>query len=105
MRPDNLSLIWTLAWLVFRKDSPYIAEPVSDTACRNVMYGVSLYLNTSGTSEAIGTLSLGDDNCPTNEADFVKTTLTLYTSFAGSAGAAYAQHVSPFRRMARKSRR
>jgi Niemann-Pick C1 protein len=74
------------------KDSPYIAEPVSDAAYRNVMYGLSLYLNTSGTSEAIGNVTLGDDNWPTNEADFVKS-LTLYASFEGP-GAAYAQDVT-----------
>jgi hypothetical protein len=89
------------------KDSLYIAEPVSDTACHDVIYRLALYLNTSGTSEAIGTVSLGDDYWPTNEADFAKTTLTLYTSFAGPAGAAAyaAQHVSPLRRIAQKPRR
>ena len=40
-------------------DSPYIAEPVSDSAYRNVMSGLSLFLTTAG-SEAIGNVTLGD---------------------------------------------
>jgi Niemann-Pick C1 protein len=72
-------------------DSPYIAEPVSEQAYSNVMAGLHLHLNTSGT-EAIGNVTLGEDNWPTNEKDFV-TTMSLYTSYTGP-GAAYVQYVS-----------
>ena len=70
---------------------PYIAEPVSEEAYRNVMDGFAEFLVNFGT-EAIGGASLGDDNWPTTEADFVST-LALYASFAGP-GAQYAQDVA-----------
>lgn len=71
--------------------SPYIAEPVAESVYRNVIQGLSNYLSTSG-SGAIGNVTLGDDNWPTNEDDFV-TTLTLFASFTGP-GAIYASDVS-----------
>jgi predicted RND superfamily exporter protein len=71
--------------------SPFIAEPVSEEAYRNVMRGMYTYLITSG-SGAIGNATLGDDNWPANEADFVSS-LSLYTSVNGP-GSVYAQDVS-----------
>ncbi len=72
-------------------DAPYIAEPVSAALYRNVMDGLSRYLSTSGT-ESIGNVTLGNDDWPTSEADFVLT-LAMYASFEGP-GAQYAQDVS-----------
>jgi Niemann-Pick C1 protein len=71
--------------------SPFIAEPVSEEAYRNVMRGLYTYLITSG-SGAIGNVTLGDDNWPINEANFVST-LSFYTSVNGP-GSVYAQDVS-----------
>ena len=70
---------------------PYISEPVSEEAYRNVMSGFAEYLAESGTG-AIGGAPLGDDNWPTTEADFVST-LALYASITGP-GAEYAQDVA-----------
>jgi Niemann-Pick C1 protein len=70
---------------------PYISEPVSEEAYRNVMDGLSQYLASFGTS-AIGGAALGDDGWPTTKADFVST-LALYASNSGP-GAVYAQDVS-----------
>lgn len=72
-------------------DAPYIAEPVSVAAYRNVLHGLSLYLNTSG-SEMIGNATLGADNWPITEDDFTYT-LGMYASFEGP-GAQYAQDIS-----------
>ena len=70
---------------------PYIAEPVSEDAYRNVMAGLAQYLATSGTA-AIGGATLGSDNWPTTEADFVST-LAAYASFTGP-GAVYSRDVA-----------
>ena len=70
---------------------PYISEPVSEEAYRNVMTGLSQYLQTSGTG-AIGGATLGSDSWPTTEADFVST-LAEYASPRGP-GAIYARDVS-----------
>jgi len=70
---------------------PYIAEPVTANAYRNVMAGLSTYLEESG-STAVGNVELGDDNWPKTEEDFV-TTLAMYTNFMGP-GAIYSQDVS-----------
>jgi Niemann-Pick C1 protein len=73
------------------KISPYIAEPTSASTYQNVMAGLSKYLAESGTG-AIGNATLGDDNWPNTEDDFVLT-LKNYASFQGP-GAQYAQDVS-----------
>lgn len=70
---------------------PYISEPVSEEAYRNVMDGFSQYLETNGT-DAIGGAELGEDGWPTSEADFVST-LKLYASIIGP-GSKYVQDVS-----------
>jgi Niemann-Pick C1 protein len=70
---------------------PYIAEPVSEDAYRNVMSGLYDYLVTEGTA-AIGGVALGSDSWPTNEEDFVLT-LENYADFTGPGGR-YAQDVS-----------
>lgn len=70
--------------------APYIAEPVSEEAYRNVMAGLHTYLIENGSS-AVGNATLGPDNWPTNEQDFF-TTLSMYTSFTGP-GSVYAQDV------------
>ena len=72
--------------------SPYIAEPVSEEAYRNVMTGFGDNLNPTGSTEEIGSIELGEDNWPTNNADFVKA-LSLYASITGP-GAVYAPNVS-----------
>jgi Niemann-Pick C1 protein len=74
------------------EDAPYIAEPSSSEAYKNVMEGLSLYLNASG-SASIGNVSLGDDNWPTTQEDFV-IALKNYTSFGSPGSADYAQDVS-----------
>ena len=71
-------------------EPPYIAEPVSEAAYRNVMAGLRKYLIENGSSR-IGNVTLGDDDWPTNEEDFY-TSLSLYASFTGP-GAMYAQDV------------
>lgn len=73
------------------EDPPYIAEPNTEETYKNVMSGLSEYLATQGTSE-IGGVQLGDDNWPTNYADFV-TTLKEYSDFTGP-GAQYARALS-----------
>jgi hypothetical protein len=70
---------------------PYISEPVSQEAYRNVMSGYYDFIQTSGTGP-VGAVDVGDDGWPTSEADFVRS-LSLYASFTGP-GAAYAQDVS-----------
>jgi len=70
---------------------PYIAEPVSEDAYRNVMDGLARYLTEFGTG-AIGGAELGDDGWPTNQTDFVLT-LQQYASFSGPGGI-YAQDIS-----------
>jgi predicted RND superfamily exporter protein len=70
---------------------PYIAEPVSEEAYRNVMSGLSQYLAINGTSQ-IGNVALGEDGWPTTESDFVLT-VASYASFIGP-GSKYAQDVS-----------
>jgi len=70
---------------------PYIAEPVTAKAYRNVMTGLSTYLEESGTF-AIGSAELGNDNWPITEEDFVMA-LSMYTNFVGP-GALYSQDVS-----------
>lgn len=70
--------------------SPYIAEPTSETTYQNVLTGLSAYLVESGTG-AIGNVTLGEDNWPTSEEDFVLT-LRNYASFEGP-GSKYAQDV------------
>ena len=70
---------------------PYIAEPVSEEAYRNVMDGFAEFLVNFGT-EAIGGAPLGDDNWPMTEPDFVST-LAQYASFTGP-GAQYARDVA-----------
>jgi hypothetical protein len=70
---------------------PYISEPVSEEAYRNVMDGFGTYLATEGTA-AIGGAPLGEDNWPTSEADFVST-LAQYASITGP-GSIYTQDVS-----------
>jgi hypothetical protein len=71
-------------------EPPYIAEPVSEESYRNAMTGFRKYLVENGSSR-IGNVTLGEDNWPTNEADFY-TALSLYASFTGP-GAMYAQDV------------
>jgi len=73
------------------EEAPFIAEPVSEEAYQNVMTGLYQYLVASG-SGAIGNVTLGDDNWPTNEADFVLT-ITNYASFFGP-GAQYSQDLA-----------
>lgn len=70
---------------------PYIAEPVSEDAYRNVMDGLAEYLALNG-SGAIGSAPLGSDGWPITEAFFVST-MRQYASFTGP-GAVYAQDVS-----------
>eukprot|EP00980_Cylindrotheca_fusiformis_P028513 scaffold22607_cov123-Cylindrotheca_fusiformis.AAC.10 len=71
---------------------PYIAEPATSQSYKNVMDGLAIYLNASG-SAAIGNVPLGDDNWPTTQEDFV-TTLKNYTSFGSPGGGDYARSVS-----------
>lgn len=70
---------------------PYIAEPVSEEAYRNVMTGLYDYLVING-SEGLGNVTLGEDGWPTNEDDFIDL-LESYTSFS-SPGAVYARDLS-----------
>eukprot|EP00934_Nitzschia_sp_Nitz4_P001366 Nitzschia sp. Nitz4//scaffold395_size11642//5914//11294//NITZ4_009033-RA/size11642-processed-gene-0.12-mRNA-1//-1//CDS//3329550258//1366//frame0 len=70
--------------------SPYIAEPVSERAYRNVMVGLHDYLEQYGTA-SIGNAALGQDGWPTNEEDFVMT-LQQYASSTGP-GAMYVRDV------------
>eukprot|EP00557_Chaetoceros_sp_GSL56_P006937 CAMPEP_0176499398 /NCGR_PEP_ID=MMETSP0200_2-20121128/12903_1 /TAXON_ID=947934 /ORGANISM="Chaetoceros sp., Strain GSL56" /LENGTH=920 /DNA_ID=CAMNT_0017897809 /DNA_START=84 /DNA_END=2846 /DNA_ORIENTATION=- len=70
---------------------PYIAEPTSERTYRNVMAGLRNYLTSQGTA-AIGGATLGADNWPTSESDFVST-IKAYASITGP-GAVYFQDVS-----------
>eukprot|EP00549_Striatella_unipunctata_P000485 CAMPEP_0118715154 /NCGR_PEP_ID=MMETSP0800-20121206/26691_1 /TAXON_ID=210618 ORGANISM="Striatella unipunctata, Strain CCMP2910" /NCGR_SAMPLE_ID=MMETSP0800 /ASSEMBLY_ACC=CAM_ASM_000638 /LENGTH=902 /DNA_ID=CAMNT_0006621239 /DNA_START=79 /DNA_END=2787 /DNA_ORIENTATION=- len=70
---------------------PYISEPVSEEAYRNVMDGFAEYLSFTGTAE-IGGVSLGGDGWPATEADFVSS-LKLYAANSGP-GSKYARDVS-----------
>ena len=70
---------------------PYIAEPVSENAYRNVMSGLEEYLANAGT-DAIGGAELGSDGWPTTEQDFVMT-LEQYIEF-GAPGSMYARDVN-----------
>jgi len=70
---------------------PYIAEPLSQDAYRNVMAAFAEYLATEGTA-AIGGATLGTDGWPTTKEDFFST-LGAFASFAGP-GSMYAQDVS-----------
>ncbi|CAB9519756.1 Pick C1-like protein 1 [Seminavis robusta] len=70
---------------------PYIAEPVSADAYRNVMTGLEEYLIAEGT-DAIGNATLGADGWPTNQEDFVMT-LENYVNF-GAPGSQYSQDVA-----------
>lgn len=70
--------------------SPYIAEPVSESTYQNVLAGLFEFLNTNG-SDDIGNVTLGNDNWPTNEEDFVLA-MKSFASITGP-GAQYAQDV------------
>ena len=69
---------------------PYLAEPVSDEAYRNVMTGLYDYLQENG-SGAIGGVTLVD-GWPASAAD-LEITLLNYTSFA-SPGSLYSRDLS-----------
>ena len=71
--------------------SPWIAEPVTELAYRNVMDGLKEYLTENGSQE-IGNVTLDSDNWPTTVEDF-ELTLSEFTSFSGP-GSEYAQDVS-----------
>lgn len=70
---------------------PYIAEPVSEDAYRNVMTGLETYLLEAGT-DAIGGAEMGSDGWPSTYEGFV-TTLEAYTMF-GAPGSMYSQDVA-----------
>lgn len=71
---------------------PYIAEPVSESAYRNLMTGLLEYLQNNGSSE-IGNVTLGTDFWPTNLQDFY-VTVHAYTNGDGAPGSMYSQDVS-----------
>mmetsp|Transcript_23737 Transcript_23737/g.67064 ORF Transcript_23737/g.67064 Transcript_23737/m.67064 type:complete len:923 (-) Transcript_23737:74-2842(-) len=71
--------------------SPYIAEPVSEEVYKNVMDGLNSYLAATGTDGIAANMTLGDDNWPTTEAEFV-TLLKTYTEISGP-GSFYARDV------------
>ena len=71
-------------------EPPFIAEPETIEKFRNVMEGLSSYLSTNSSAD-IGGVTLGSDNWPESEADFV-TTLTAYAS-RGGPGDPYVQDV------------
>lgn len=71
-------------------DAPFISEPNAEETYRNVMTGMSAYLNSTGSS-ALGGVALGSDNWPTSEEEFV-TALKEYVSVSGP-GAMYARDV------------
>eukprot|EP00977_Amphora_coffeiformis_P018261 scaffold6349_cov167-Amphora_coffeaeformis.AAC.5 len=73
------------------QNPPYIAEPASEEAYRNVITGLYVYLSTNG-SDQIGSVTLGEDGWPASEPDFM-TTLTNYASFSGP-GAMYSRDLS-----------
>jgi predicted RND superfamily exporter protein len=70
--------------------APYISEPNSEETYRNVLTGMSTYLNTTGSS-ALGGVALGSDNWPTTE-DYFVAALKAYVSSSGP-GALYARDV------------
>ena len=70
---------------------PYIAEPVSEDAYRNVMTGLETYLAESGT-DAIGGAEMGSDGWPSTYEGFI-TALEAYTMF-GAPGSMYSQDVA-----------
>lgn len=72
--------------------APFIAEPSTSQGYKNVMDGLSVYLNASG-SAAIGNVTLGADNWPTTQEDFV-TTIKNFTSFGSPGASDYAQAVA-----------
>lgn len=69
---------------------PYIAEPTSEETYRNVMSGLKQYLSDFG-SDTIGNATLGDDNWPTTQEDFL---FTLKKYVDAGPGAVYTQDVS-----------
>mmetsp|Transcript_23026 Transcript_23026/g.28229 ORF Transcript_23026/g.28229 Transcript_23026/m.28229 type:complete len:930 (+) Transcript_23026:82-2871(+) len=69
------------------KSAPYIAEPEGESY-RNVMSGLQEYLSVSGTDK-IGNVTLGSDNWPTTQQDFV---LTL-KQYAANPENGYSQDV------------
>jgi len=71
--------------------APFIAEPVSQEAYRNVMTGLYSYLKENGSND-VGGVTLGDDFWPTTEADFL-TTLFQFASYEGP-GRDYASDLS-----------
>lgn len=70
---------------------PYLAEPVSEEAYRNVMTGLYDYLQENG-SAAIGGVALDNEGWPTS-ADALAITLQNFTSLS-SPGAAYSRDLS-----------
>jgi len=70
--------------------APYITEPVSQDAYRNVMTGLEGYLLASGT-DAIGGAEVGSDGWPSTYEGFVRT-LEMYTDW-GAPGSRYATDV------------
>jgi Niemann-Pick C1 protein len=72
-------------------DPPYIGEPISEEAYRNVMTGLYDYLVANG-SDQIGGATLGDDSWPTTEVDFLST-IQNYASFSGP-GSVYSRDLS-----------
>jgi Niemann-Pick C1 protein len=70
---------------------PYISEPVSEDAYRNVITGLEQYLTEYG-SDALGGAPLGSDNWPTTQEGFV---MTLENNLQfGSPGSQYNQDVA-----------
>lgn len=74
------------------QQSPYIAEPDSDSTYQNVMAGMKTYLDTYGSVLQYSNVTFGDDGWPANYNDFVAI-LSSYVNIFGP-GAAYAQDVS-----------
>lgn len=70
--------------------APYIAEPVSEEAYRNVITGFHDYLEQNG-AKRLGNVELGSDNFPVNHDDFVSA-LRRYASWTGP-GNMYARDV------------
>jgi len=69
---------------------PFIAEPVSEDAYRNVMTGLEAYLQTAGT-DAIGGAEMGSDGWPATQQGFVDT-VEAYVVI-GAPGSTYSQDV------------
>jgi len=70
---------------------PYISEPISEDACRNVMTGLEACLVAQGT-DAVGGAPVGSDGWPATQEDFVST-LEKCVSFIGP-GSQHAGDVS-----------